>query len=166
MMQQSARMRALLALLALFGAAVVPSPAAAQTAPTLFALATLRDATAASTAPTSTFLLQLGELINRYRADNGLEPLTFADDLATLAGEHSASMAAQRHLSHDGFRDRYRVASSKICVENVAWNYPTPESLLDGWRQSPAHHRNLLEPKVMRMGLAATTRYVTFFACR
>jgi uncharacterized protein YkwD len=36
---------------------------------------------------------------------------------------------------------------------------------LEGWRHSPEHHRNLLEPKVSRMGIAADARYVTFFAC-
>jgi uncharacterized protein YkwD len=112
------------------------------------------------------FVEHLAQLINHYREDHGLEPLSLAEELIALAGEHSASMAAQRQLSHEGFRDRYRLASSKICVENVGWNHPTPESLLEGWVRSPAHHRNLLEPKVMRMGLAATTRYVTFFACR
>jgi uncharacterized protein YkwD len=137
---------------ALIAAALVATPARAETAP--------------STPWTTTFIDQLAELINRYRADNGLGPLQLADELAALAGEHSASMATQRQLSHEGFRDRYRMASSKICVENVGWNHRTPESLLDGWRQSPTHHRNLLEPKVLRMGLAATTRYVTFFACR
>jgi len=38
--------------------------------------------------------------------------------------------------------------------------------LLEGWRLSPTHYRDLLEPKVSRMGLAVTTRHMTFFACR
>ena len=42
---------------------------------------------------------------------------------------------------------------------------PRPEALLEGWRRSPTHHRNLLDPGVSRMGIAAAARYVTFFAC-
>ncbi|MDP1899545.1 MAG: CAP domain-containing protein [Rubrivivax sp.] len=108
----------------------------------------------------------LAELINDYRLRQGLAPLAFTEDLVQLAGEHSASMAGQRQLSHEGFRTRFQRAGSKVCVENVGWNYPTAEALLDGWRLSPAHHRNLLEPKVSRMGIAVQAHYVTFFACR
>ena len=57
-------------------------------------------------------------------------------------------------------------AGAKVCVENLGWNYPTPEGLLEGWQLSATHHRNLLEPRVARMGLAASGDYVTFFACR
>lgn len=112
------------------------------------------------------FAHHLANLINGYRAGQGLGPLTFTDDLQALAGEHSASMSQRQQLSHDGFRTRFRRASSKLCVENVAWNYPTAESVLQGWRLSPAHHRNLLEPRVSHMGIAVATHYVTFFACR
>ena len=112
------------------------------------------------------FTGQLAALINAYRQDRGLQPLDLAEDLVTLADEHSASMAQRQRLSHDGFRSRFQRANSKVCVENVAWNYRTPEALLEGWRHSPAHHRNLLDPKVARVGIAMATRYVTFFACR
>ncbi len=116
--------------------------------------------------PAQDYLQHLGELINGYRLDHGVEPLDLADDLVALATDHSDSMAAQRQLSHDGFHDRFTSAASRICVENVGVNYPTPEALFEGWRLSPAHHRNLLEARVSRMGLAASARYVTFFACR
>jgi uncharacterized protein YkwD len=124
----------------------------------------------ATTAPafaqsTDGFDRHLADLINRYRANQGLAPLTVTPDLVTIATEHSTDMAVRRHLSHDGFYDRYNRTGSRICVENVGRNYPTAEALLEGWRQSPEHHRNLLEPKVSRMGIAADARYVTFFAC-
>ena len=112
------------------------------------------------------FARHLAQRINDYRLAHGLTPLSWSDELASLAAEHSQDMAARRRLSHDGFRARRRRTDSLICVENVAHNFPTAETLLDGWRRSPGHQRNLVEPKVERMGLAATARYVTFFACR
>lgn len=120
-----------------------------------------------ATAPqgTEAFVRALAELINAYRLEHGLAPLSLAGDLDHLATEHSNAMAAQRQLSHAGFQDRFRTARSRVCVENVGMNYRTPEGLFNGWRQSPSHHRNLLEPVVSRMGLAANTRFVTFFAC-
>lgn len=115
--------------------------------------------------PPDGYLRRLAEHINDYRAQHGLAPLSWSDDLTELAAEHTEDMVQRRELTHDGFRERRRRTASRICVENLAHNFPTPEALLNGWRLSPAHHRNLLEPKVLRMGLAAKARYVTFFAC-
>jgi uncharacterized protein YkwD len=108
---------------------------------------------------------RLADLINRYREVHGLAPLAIAPDLEKLASEHSAEMAASRQLTHNGFSERFDRSGSSVCVENVGWNYPTAEALMDGWRHSPDHLRNLLEVKVTRMGVADDTRYVTFFAC-
>lgn len=134
-------------------------------------MAALVLAASAGTAPAAVgsptpFLDRLAAVINDYRQQNALPPLAVVEDLANLADEHSQEMASERRLSHDGFRARMGRTDSRLCVENVAHNFPTPETLVEGWRRSPAHHRNLLEPGVSRMGLAATGRYVTFFACR
>lgn len=112
------------------------------------------------------YVRQLAGLINDYRQRHGLGALAFAGELTALASEHSESMSAQRRLSHEGFRARFNRASSRVCVENVGRGFPSAETLLDGWRQSPTHHVNLLDPAVSRMGIAASARYVTFFACR
>lgn len=113
----------------------------------------------------SGYVQRLASLINDYRQQHGLSPLRVTDDLASIATEHSTRMADQRRLSHDGFRGRFDRTSARICVENVGWNFPFPEAQLEGWRASPGHHRNLLEPKVARMGLAVAGPYVTYFAC-
>lgn len=112
------------------------------------------------------FVQQLAALINDYRRQHGLQALLPAAELVSLADEHSEAMAGQRVLTHEGFRDRYARSGSKVCVENLGWNHRSPQALLEGWRQSPGHHRNLLNPKVERVGIAARERFVTFFACR
>jgi uncharacterized protein YkwD len=116
-------------------------------------------------APSSPYARHLAALINAYRADRGLPPLELALELNALASEHSSHMATQGQLSHAGFRDRFDRTSARICVENVGVNFPHAEAQLDGWRASPGHHRNLLEPKVERMGIAKSASFVTFFAC-
>ena len=113
----------------------------------------------------SPYVRQLAALINEYRATRGLAPLELAPDLSALASEHSLQMAEQRHLSHEGFRNRFDRTRARLCVENVGVNFPHAEAQLEGWRASPGHHRNLLEPKVARMGIATSSRFVTYFAC-
>ena len=113
----------------------------------------------------SAYAQHLARLINEYRSNKGLSPLELVSDLTGLASEHALQMAEERRLSHDGFRDRFDRTRARICVENVGVNFPHAEAQLDGWRASAGHHRNLLEPKVARMGVAISQSFVTFFAC-
>jgi len=118
-----------------------------------------------ASSPASAYAQHLARLINEYRSNRGLGPLELVSDLTGLASEHALQMAEERRLSHDGFRDRFDRTRARICVENVGVNFPHAEAQLDGWRASAGHHRNLLEPKVARMGIAISHRFVTFFAC-
>ena len=112
------------------------------------------------------FVTQLGKLINDYRAQRDVPPLTMDAPLSELAHEHAARMAGDKRLSHYGFEERFAKAGSPRCVEKVGWNQRTPEAEFAGWRDSPTHARNLLDPGITRMGIGIQDRYVTFFACR
>jgi uncharacterized protein YkwD len=107
-------------------------------------------------------------LINRYRSAKGLKALASSPRLSGLAAEHSQAMREQDRMSHEGFEGRFNRAAAegdRSCVENVAWNHPTPQSLFDDWRRSPGHNRNMLERKINRAGIVRSGAYVTFFAC-
>ena len=112
------------------------------------------------------YAAQLGKLINDYRAQHDVPPLAPDASLSELAHEHAARMAKDKRLSHYGFEERFAKAGSPRCVENVGWNQRTPEAEFAGWRDSPTHARNLLDPRIARMGIGMQDRYVTFFACR
>ena len=112
------------------------------------------------------YVVQLGKLINDYRAQHDVPPLTMDAPLSELAHEHAARMAGNKRLSHYGFEERFAKAGSPRCVENVGWNQRTPEAEFAGWRDSPTHARNLLDPGITRMGIGIQDRYVAFFACR
>lgn len=112
------------------------------------------------------FAEQLVDLINRLRADEGLPPLRWAGELRALAAAHSQKMARRDAISHEGFAQRFATTASRLCVENVGARFRDPASQLDGWRASPLHQRNLLDPEIRRVGIANTRGYVTYFACR
>ncbi len=113
----------------------------------------------------SSFEISLRGLINSYRNQSGLGPLTFDSALYQLAQQHSNDMQAVGEMSHDGFQERYVDSGYRACVENVAWNYQTPESLLSGWQNSSGHDRNLLNVSIDFVGLSKSGPYSTFFAC-
>ena len=112
------------------------------------------------------FAARLAERVNQYRDRKGAAALSSDASLASIAHEHSAAMAAAKRLSHDGFESRIRRSRRSLCVENVGWNYRTPDDQLDGWQRSPEHDRNLLDARVKQMGIGVASGYVTFIACQ
>jgi len=79
---------------------------------------------------------RLGELVNRYREQSGGKPLALDGSLAALARQHSAAMAKAGSLSHDGFPSRFRRSGYGMCIENIGWNYLTPQAQLLAWQRS------------------------------
>jgi len=106
------------------------------------------------------------EQINLYRQDNGLNPLRFDANLNRLAKNHSFEMFRQKMVSHRNFDERFERSGSRLCVENVGWNYSTPLKQFDGWRHSSGHDQNMLKEGITKAGIAEVGNYVTFFACK
>ena len=108
---------------------------------------------------------RLAALVNEYRVSHGLPGLIVDTTVASLAREHSAAMAKAGQLNHDDFPSRVRRSGFAMCVENVGWNYRSPEAQFDGWRTSPGHNRNMLDRRVDRLGVGIVADYVTLIAC-
>ncbi len=105
-----------------------------------------RAATDASSPAAIGFTKRMVALVNEYRAARGLAALELSDDLTELALEHVR-------------------AGSRSCVENVGWNYPDSHTQFQGWQDSPGHDRNLLNPRVRKVGVAVVERFATLIAC-
>lgn len=126
----------------------------------------LSPVTAAPATAPDAYAARLGALANEYRSVQGIAPLAADERLADLAREHSVDMAKAGNMSHDGFQARFARSGYAMCVENVGWNYPTPEAMIAAWKASPGHDRNLLDARVGHMGIGIASNYVTFIACR
>lgn len=113
----------------------------------------------------SAYETQLLELISAYRTFNALSPLSFDALLNSLAAEHSEYMHTNNSMSHDGFYDRAARSGYSYCVENVGWNYSTPEAQFEGWRNSSGHNQNMLNTHIGYAGISKVGSFVTFFAC-
>ena len=113
----------------------------------------------------SAYETQLLALISAYRTSNALAALSFDALLNSLAAEHSEYMHANNSMSHDGFYDRAARSGFSYCVENVGWNYPTPEAQFEGWRNSSGHNQNMLNTHIGYAGISKVGSFVTFLAC-
>lgn len=98
------------------------------------------------------------ELVNAHRQSIDKSSLirnTTADD---LAAEHTNYMIAQQRISHDDFSARFQSLKQDVNAygagENVAYGYPTAETVMEGWINSPGHKANI-EGNFTHIGIAA-----------
>ena len=103
--------------------------------------------------------------VNHYRGQRALAAWQPDEALVELALNHSRLMAGRSRPGHDGFDSRFQQARSRLCVETLAAGFNSADALVTGWRQSPTHDANLLEPKAHRAGVASVDGYVTLLAC-
>lgn len=91
---------------------------------------------------------QILQLVNQYRKSMGKAELEMNQTIWNEAMQHSSNMAAGTvAFSHDGFTDRINRIKAAIggssAAENVAYGYPTAQSVVDGWLSSPGHRNNM-----------------------
>lgn len=95
-------------------------------------------------------------LINQKRAENGLGPLLWNDDVAVVARMHSQNMADLKFFGHRGVdnkmvsdrADSLGIKKWRAIGENIAFNrgYQDPtEKAVDLWLNSPSHRRNMMD---------------------
>jgi len=138
----------------------------------LFALAMFADAPgrpAAAAAncdpPDLTFDAEEGAfvaLINGYRAQYGLSPLTVSVNLNRAASWMAADLAERDYFSHTDSLGRSPFDRLADCTgssyggENLAAGSPltTAQSAFDLWRSSPSHDRNMLLAPYTQLGIA------------
>ena len=113
------------------------------------------------------------DMISIYRAGKGLPTLTIDPDLQRAAESQARAMASAGTPDGNlkgGLKARLAGANVKrdVAVENVSAGYHTMAEAFSGWRQSPPHNANMLNPKARRMGIAtayaAGSKYKVFWA--
>lgn len=98
--------------------------------------------------------------LNASRTSNALASVSFSPVLAQAASDHACDMSRNRFFSHRGsdgsdVQLRARRAGYQNCLiaENLAWGYPKPEQIIEGWMQSPGHRHNMLHGRVKEFGI-------------
>jgi uncharacterized protein YkwD len=108
------------------------------------------------------------EATNRFRAQEGRPMLKANDDLAHAAGYFANFMARTDKYGHeaDGSRPAERLTKFgyeySLVAENIAYMFNsagfTTEGLthafMDGWKKSPPHRKNMLDPDLKEVGIA------------
>lgn len=113
-------------------------------------------------------------MINGYRRKRGLPPLTLEKHLTRAARRHARDLAEGDRISHSGSdgsdpwsRVRMTGYGPRLAAENVGAGQRSFAEVLQGWKDSPGHNKNLLLADATHMGIALETnpnsRYQTFW---
>ena len=112
-------------------------------------------------------------IVTSYRISNGLGPVSIDPELMKLANDQARAMASRDKLDHNvlrPFQQRIQQSSfdAAVAVENIGAGYPTLAEAFSGWRNSPPHRANMLNPAVTKMGIAAVyapqSKYKVFWS--
>ena len=119
-------------------------------------------------------LLQLVNEIRRKGCNCGgtkmpaVEPVSWNNQLAQAAFNHSKDMNAKNYFSHSspsgsdpGARIRAAGYAWKAYGENIAHNYPDEQAVVAGWLSSPTHCKTLMNPYYREMGVGRAGPYWT-----
>jgi hypothetical protein len=106
------------------------------------------------------FIVEVVDLTNQYRIENGLSPLSIDLNLEKAAQQHSQNMANLDFFDHtgaDGSLPWERAVEagyeSSYVGENIAAGYQTPKEVVDGWINSPGHRANILTADFNEIGI-------------
>jgi hypothetical protein len=100
------------------------------------------------------------QLINQFRAQNGVGPLQVSSALQAASQWMSADMAAKSYLSHTDSlgRDPFKRMADfgyrwSPAGENLAAGYSGAQATLDQWAASPGHRANMLNASYKAIGI-------------
>ena len=121
-------------------------------------------ASAAPSAPSpwSAYETRIFQLINAERGRRGIRPLVYNSELDQMAKIQATNMAHFQKMAHVlpeaelpalSDRARYVGYGYREIAENIALGYPSAESVVQGWMNSSAHRRNILNPGVVETGI-------------
>src|SRR5205814_5601279 len=104
---------------------------------------------------------QLFEALNRERAAQSLSALQWDDALFKAARQHAVRMANLNMLEHQlpsesDLEGRLAEAGARFSAiaENIAVG-ASPPIIHGGWMDSPGHRKNILDPRLTSVGIAA-----------
>lgn len=110
------------------------------------------------------------DLANQARQEAGLKPLVWDAGLAAAAHAHAVRMSTEGPLAHryggeEDLGQRAAAAGAKFSLieENIAIG-ETALQVHQSWMKSPAHHDNLLNPNIDRVGLALVPAHGVLYA--
>ncbi|WP_029033660.1 CAP domain-containing protein [Salinimicrobium terrae] len=95
----------------------------------------------------SSLELDVLELVNVYREQQGLSTLLYLDEGSIQAASHNDHMIHDNEVCHHFFGSRYQAlvnsVNAKAVSENVGYGYDSAEAVVNAWVKSDGHRKNM-----------------------
>lgn len=92
--------------------------------------------------------IEILEMINDYRIENGLKTLRQNTVVKSVAFTHTDYMIETNDISHQGFYERRTILMqherAEEVSENVGYGYNSARAVVDAWIASPGHQAQLV----------------------
>jgi uncharacterized protein YkwD len=103
---------------------------------------------------------RVASLVSAYRVDNGLGAVAIDSRLMHAANSQARAMGERDRMGHRVAGSLPRRVSAAgyewgAIAENLGAGYASLDAALAGWKASPDHRANLLNPNVTDIGVAA-----------
>jgi uncharacterized protein YkwD len=100
-------------------------------------------------------------LINDYRRKSGAGNLSLQDQLGAAANHHSQDMAGKNYFSHtlsngdspEKNIERFGYTNWSFVGENIAAGQETAKAVMDAWKSSPEHDKNMRDKNFTEIGI-------------
>lgn len=96
-------------------------------------------------------------LVNEYRQQQGIEPLKVVPALQENAQTRAVEISEEfSHTRPDGTLCFTAISSSisyYACAENIAYGETTPEAVINQWKKSDGHNKNMLNSNYTHIGV-------------
>ena len=108
----------------------------------------------------SEYELEVVRLVNVYRSNAGLKPLSADAELSYIARLKSQDMCDKKYFSHTSptYGSPFQMmkdfgVSYRSAGENIAMGQRTPSEVVTAWMNSPGHRANILNSSFTRIGV-------------
>lgn len=120
----------------------------------------VKTVTTQVTPPPKPDILGLWQAVNVARVQAGVQPLVLSPSLNQSASDKCTDMVTKNYWGHDApdgttpWVSIKKYSQYQSAAENLAYGFPTSQSVIDGWLKSPGHRENMLNPVYADEGFA------------
>lgn len=107
---------------------------------------------------------QVVDLVNKHRAENGLNPLKINSSVSRVAQAKSEDMRDKNYFDHTSptYGSPFEMLKSfgvsyKTAGENIAKGQKTAEAVVNAWMNSEGHRKNILNANFEEIGIGYAT---------
>ena len=119
--------------------------------------------------PLKSYAEKIVTLVNAERRKAGVAELKIDPGLMTAANKRSKEITESFAHSRPDGRECFSVLNEVslpvyyAAGENIAYGYPSPEAVMNGWMNSPGHRGNILDPDFKYIGVGVYEEYAMLY---